>query len=266
MVMEHLGTSVPHELINQVETQHAGFLNEHLRYDRFRLAETPEEWVALLGEDVLLATHPNSTAELWLHMAQYHASEGQAFSDELIIQIFIAAKVHDWGEIKTEGMGVGDVSFDKKTEDDEKIEVVMFNRICDTLPAGPGVDLIRKAYFDVAQKKDGDGEIFNLVERLGYWLTALRAFRGEGGRRIQNWAGLTGNVLSNQTKKLLEYSSKYAFVRHMLDLTGAEVTNAFTQILALETVPVDKAGDPSYDLEKLTAAHDAWESAVRHSS
>jgi len=46
--------------------------------------------------------------------------------------------------------------------------------------------------------------MFSAIERIGYLKTGLRAYKGFKGMRIDNWAGLAGNVLSNQIISLLE--------------------------------------------------------------
>ena len=254
---------LPNELIKQFEDQHQEYLNHVLRYNRFRQGESKQEWVELLGPDVLLATHSLTAFELVIQFILFTQEQGKPLDQESIILLLTAAKSHDWGEIIIEDYGVGDISFDQKTPEDELVEIDIFEKVCALLPQGTDLDLIKQAYYQVAQNKEGLGEIFNVVERAGYWQTALRAYLGVNNERIKNWQGLVGNVFSNQTEKLLDYAKKYAFVSQILADTQQDISMAFSQIMFSREVPLDKDGNLSYDLKKLTRAYKAWLAYLR---
>ena len=115
MSIRELG--IPNADISAVFDRHERQLSDTLRYDRFRIKETPNQWKLLLGPDVVLLTHPSVVAQI---VDDFIAYEGVTLSSEEQTLLSTAAWVHDLGELMIEGDGIGDVSFDQKTDTHEK--------------------------------------------------------------------------------------------------------------------------------------------------
>ncbi len=105
-----------------------------------------------------------------------------------------------------DGQGVGDITFEQKTHAHESIEQSIFDLLLGDIEEVEVKALLKRAYIEVGLNKTSKlGRMFNAVERIGYLQTGVRAYKGVESRRIANWRGLVGNVLSNQIEKLLEY-------------------------------------------------------------
>jgi len=256
--MQRAELAVPTEQIAIINTKFEDQLSGLLRYARFMEQETPQEWVALLGPDVVGLTHPTVTADITQRFVDFNREHGMDITPEDEILLLTASHDHDWGEIKIGELGVGDVSFDQKTEADDRVEIQIFDRVTLDLPKGPAKNLFYRAYYDVAQQKESRlGRSFNAIERLGYLQTAIRSYTGVDGKRIANWRGLVGNVLSNQIEKLLEYAIDYPYAAHILEEHAGRIDAMFAGTMAGD-IPMDNKGSPSFDQEKFTRAHDTW--------
>src|SRR5690348_3387991 len=107
--------AVPHNAIQKIDLYFSSEIAANLRYDRFRVRETPQEWINLLGLDVAGTTHPKTTAIITDAFIQHNAKAGFTLSEKDEILLRTAPWVHDWGEARIDGGGVGDISFDQKT-------------------------------------------------------------------------------------------------------------------------------------------------------
>lgn len=245
--------------IDRVTMKHVEQLSSLLRYRRFIEGETPQDWVDLLGPDVVGFTHPDVTSTITHSFVDYNSDHGLKLLSEERGLLLTTPWVHDWGELIIEGTGIGDVTFEQKTTTAEHIEHQVFDLVMEDIEEGLPKEWLQRAYYEVAMKRDTKlGRMFNAVERLGYLLTAKRAFEGVNRTRIRNWCGLVGNVLSNQIEKLLEYRREYPYVNYILLCSSETITRMFHDVLA-EGVPLDGEGNPSYDLQKLRKVRIAWE-------
>lgn len=200
-------------------------------------------------------TRGGVTAMIAQDFIAYNEKHGIHLSPEEKTLFFITPWIHDWGELVIEGIGIGDVTFEQKTDNEEKTELKVFEFVLQNVDDDAKKELMAKAYREVAMDRNTKlGRMFNAVERVGYLLTAIRAFDGiEGARRIGNWRGLVGNVLSNQIEKLVEYRKEYPYVDFLLQQETAKISHMFENVLS-EDVPFDRDGSPSYNLEKLQKA------------
>ena len=172
--------------------------------------------------------------------------------------LFTAALIHDWGELEIENMGHGDVTFEEHGKSHDKTERLIFERVTERIIDSSDQSFIRQVYKQVTQDKNRRlGRMFSAIERIGYLKTGLRAYKGFKGMRIDNWAGLAGNVLSNQIISLLEYAPDYPYIKDVLVQNSDLITDAFSDIYQIET-PSDNRGVPSYDSEKFLKNHQAW--------
>jgi hypothetical protein len=252
--------AIPRGEILEVQDQYADQLHSLLRFSRFFTRhETPEDWVTLLGPDVISSEHPVVTALITNDFIDYNAGRGVKLSIDEEIRLRTTPWVHDWGELSVSGIGVGDVNFDKKQRSHEEVEFEVFMHIINQLPEGKSRSLIIDVYTDIAQNHNTRlGRMFNAIERIGYFGTAMRAFQGNlKGERITNWRGLVGNVVSNQMVKLLEYRKDYPYIDHALGRFEPQIDAVF-EVVFLDEVPEDANQQPSYSLEKLRQAEHAW--------
>lgn len=246
--------------IAAIEERHREFLVTTPRYERFMSGESIDKWVGLLGIDVLSLGHPYATGDIAMQFVRCNDQGGLATSRQDKFVLFIASHIHDFGEIVDDEGGVGDISHDKKQEDDRRKEEIVFNRVLDGCVVQPVESaLYSQIYSNIVHgdKSQGLGRQFNAIERIGYLLTAHQAFLGQDGERIKNWKGLVGNVLSNQTGKLIEYADEYPMVENVLTLLRDDITLMLDQ--TVQSVPViDNEGTRSFDLKRLQKAVIDW--------
>lgn len=237
---------------------------ENIRYNRFRTIETPKQFAFLLGPDVKFASHPGVTYNIAKKFieSQNKNVNLEKINNEEKNTILTASLIHDLGELKIDGLGHGDISFEDHNQDHGKVEKTIFESIMNRV-----ADLSDRAYMtgvykEVVQDKNSKlGRIFNAIERIGYLNTALRAFNGIKGEKIFNWHGLVGNVLSNQIIQLIEFQNDYSYVREILENNQQLITNAFNEVAKNEVLN-DRDGKSSYDLNKFNQAKEVWENAL----
>jgi len=249
---------IPHYHIRKIIKIHKNQLESSVRYERFIVKETFEDWYCLLGKDVLFLTHPHFTAKIAKEFINSPNQTGLSLTNEEQALLVTASYIHDWGELKIGNLGIGDITFEQHNENHKKIEVSIFETVINSLPKDKERDLIHKAYQKIVMTKNSKlGEIFNVVERIGYLKTGLRAYKGIKGKRIKNWSGLAGNVLSNQIIALIDYAKKYPYVKNFLNRKQKIINKIFKKILKTKVL-LDKEGHPSYDLEKLKKNYSSW--------
>lgn len=258
---EELLHIVPLDEVDRIVEANSDQLTALLRYDRYRAdGETPQEWIRLLGADVLSLTHPAVTAAITLRFADSNERHGITLTDKEKILFFTTPWIHDWGELKVDGYGVGDVSYSLRTAADEKIEASVFHMIVEQVGDSRARALFVEAYDSIAMNRETRlGRMFNAVEQVGYLLTAIRAYQGVDGRRITNWQGLAGNVLAHQIEKLLAYAPEYPYVAEILRASEMTISEMFEVIGENEDVGLDGDGKPFYDFTRFSSARDAWE-------
>lgn len=250
---------VPHPQIEAIFNTYHDQLSVQLRYDRFRQEETIPQYVNLLGPDVLGLTHPRVTGEITERFLTHNEAHSLHLTTHEQLLLRTTPYIHDLGELIIETLGVGDVSFDQKTATHEQEEHRVFLKVLETIPPGPEKDLIREAYTDVAMDRSTKlGRMFNAIERIGYLETAIRAFEGVKGKRIANWHGLIGNVLSNQIETLLRYQREYPYVWRFINTHVVHISDMFHAVSA-KPVPPDHEGNPSYAMKKFNDAKKMWE-------
>ena len=246
--------------IASIEERHREFLVTTPRYERFMSGESIDEWVGLLGIDVLSLGHPYITGDIAMQFVRCNDQGGLVTSPQDKFALFIASHIHDFGEIIDEEGGVGDISHDKKQDDDRRKEEMVFSRVLDGCVAQPVESaLYAQIYSNIVHgdKSQGLGRQFNAIERIGYLLTAHQAFLGQDGERIRNWKGLVGNVLSNQTGKLTGYANEYPTVQNVLTLLKDDITAMLDE--TVNSVPViDNEDTASFDVKRLQRAVFDW--------
>jgi hypothetical protein len=248
-------------LLNHIEkiiNEHKLYLSSTLRYERYMVNETPEQWIDLLGPDVCLLTHANTTEEITKKFIIYNAKNGLQITSDEKEKMLIAPLIHDWGEIIIDGEGIGDITFEKKNAQHETVEISIFKKVISSVKEKLVADQLLSIYLDVVMKENQKlGMMFNAIERLGYMQTAIIAYNGKNGGYIKNWKGLVGNVLSYQIITLLEYSKDYPYVSYFLTKNKNKITNMLEATLNID-VPFDKLGSPTFDKKKLKDTYQSW--------
>lgn len=246
--------------IGKIENEHREFLTTNPRYERFMTGEGIEEWVGMLGVDVLSLGHGYSTADVTRQFVTCNDSGGVITTPTEKLALYVAAPIHDFGEIKDEVGGVGDISHDKKQDTHREQETEVFYRLLKRhVPDRMEADFLSRVYLNIVHgdKSSGLARQFNAIERIGYLLTAHQAFRGVDGSRIANWKGLAGNVLSNQVIPLIGYSEEFPMVKNVLGVLGDDIT-IILDVTTASTPIIDSEGTLSFDVEKLATAQNAW--------
>lgn len=250
---------VPLVQINIILKKYKKEFTRVIRYARFMSGETIEEWAYLLGEDIILFSHGKITDKLTQEFIAYNKKNGIRLSSYEESLLRTAALIHDWGEVIIEGRGVGDISFDKKLDFHRTEEFKIFNQLLTNLPSGENKTIILKAYYSVAMNIESNlGRTFNAVERVGFVKNSIDAYLGKEGKKIKNYKGLVGNVLSNQIIPLLNFSKEFTYVAQFLTENNVLIVTMFEDILVDKKAPLDEEGGYSYKRKKVLSAFNFW--------
>lgn len=250
--------------INAIEEAHQAFLTTTPRYERFMTGEPIEEWVGLLGIDVLSLGHAYSTEDVAMQFVICNDRGEVVTTPQEKMTLRVASRIHDFGEIKDDVGGIGDISHDKKLDIHRQEETTVFERLLARhVPDAEEGAILKQIYETVVHGDRSQGLVrqFNAIERIGYLLTAHQAFKGVDGQQIKNWKGLTGNVLSNQTVALIGYVDEFPMVGNVLDLLRHDITTMFA-VTTCEPPIVDNEGTLSFDVDRLMGAQNAWRSYI----
>lgn len=143
-----------------------------------------EQMILDLGDDVHPVRHMLYTESLIARplMAAQNSSGDEKFEPEQVVAMRMAALLHDVGEcehphiVANVGHTVGDVSYEVKTQTDGDSETLirqfLYGQLYSDIPRN-----LLDAADDVIDHKEGSlsREAFNTMERLGYYITAIRA-------------------------------------------------------------------------------------------
>ena len=245
--------------IARVEGLFAGQLESEIRYNRYRVSETKGEWVQILGPDVLFKTHPHATAEHTFSVITTNEAYGNNLPDSFRTRLYIAPFIHDWGELKVDPkLWIGDVSYDKKTREDEEVEMRVFDKVLLHAVPQPDWQLLASIYDEIVMDRNSPmGKIFNIAERVGYMSTAIRAYLGHQGRRIENWQGLVGNVFSNQVAKFVQLRRDVPFIDTFIN-ENERIISAMLEETTSKPPCIDREETLSFDAQRLESAYAAW--------
>lgn len=240
-------------------------LRSNIRYNRYRVDETPERFANLLGDDIRFVSHPGVTynlTERFIYSQNSSLGNVEPISTNEAATLLTASIIHDWGEIKLDGHGHGDITFDQHTRVHDEEENSIFDNITSWISDEDDRILLRNAYNEIVLDKTSKlGRMFNAIERVGYLNTAMRAYTGRSGERIKNWHGLVGNVLSNQITSLLLYSKEYPYVRQILEQNALLISQAFDDVPQQEILEAND-GKSSYRKELFELAASAWKEST----
>jgi len=215
-------------------------LKKEVRYERFKPKSVSKKlWQEVLGPDVNNLEH---------HLVSYKITNtffvcnDEKISGSSIFNyhekklLIVAALIHDWGEAI-----VGDVTFDRKSAAYEKKEYEAFQCMLKKIffRDADVVEFldIEEAFEKVVGGKEKNlAEAFNAIERIGYLITGVRAwkkgklFLRKDAKFSQGLWWLANNVALNQIKKLIEYSEIYPAVRFYLDENRKWIDEIFAKM------------------------------------
>lgn len=216
-------------------TQYGQKLANKIRYERYNLGNlSNSEWVSLLGADVNNLLHMLVTYRLAQDFVAVSKKTDHSFLTQDEEQLlYIAAIIHDQAEAV-----VGDVTFSDKLKSHEELEHEAFKQHAADFSPGLSSTVIKQ----IAKARDIIvfnsqtmlGELFNIIERLGYLRTGLRAYEESLGRlsaeTVSGLQWLALDVFSNQISPLVTYSKCYWGVQKWLRQDMTAITNIFPTI------------------------------------
>lgn len=217
------------KFINALEKSEAGAsLKTTYRWaEHFRTSETDEDWRNIFGATGRVFSHSILFFKL---MEQMVARENGRFIAEKQETLLYGTAPHDAGEAKINGMGVGDISAQDKTEADEKKEVVIARRVINSLelPAELKSKLL-SSYYQVVVGRDQElYEAFKALEKSEYVLTAMKVYQNckklmkEGRPGLALEEALVGRVLVKDLTKVLDvYAPRFPNSIGVIFKTGA---------------------------------------------
>lgn len=250
------------------ETEYGQKLAGNARYDRYKPEDvTLAEWERLLGVDVNNLKHLKLSYGMARQFIKYTEELSPDQGEKKIElttkekeDLLLAATIHDWAEAI-----VGDVSYDFKTKEHEEKEYAELKKMAGGILGENSDELIaRIANVTDTVIKDTNsklGKIFNMIERVGYVRTALRAWeqsKSEGGDLQTCLQWITYNILCTQILKLVQSSETYPAVAHYLRENKYSIDDAF------ENMPDSVSKKFSHDDEiikrsQMTQSRKVWQ-------
>lgn len=251
MIIEN--PNIPFRSILTIYTKHREQLLSTLRYKRYQRDETSEQFARLLGPDVVLGSHPwvvFADARGFIKLQNNQPDQPHRLNTTEQRDLLIAPPIHDLGELE-----VGDITYDQHTNDHKQKERLHFRALTAEFPEK---EMLWQVFDNVVLDQSSKlGRMFSAIEKFGYLNTALMAYRGVDGERIENWYGLVGNVFSNQIEELLIFSQNYPLIRQQLEQNSPNITQSFEEV-SCKKVEFDNAGKPFYKTENFNKAKLAW--------
>jgi hypothetical protein len=220
--------SIP-ELHQRFRASPEGQILEHkqVRWDRYILDIPKDKWKSprFIGHDANNLEHCYLTFQQTIKFleAQKKSNSPIQFTPEEEELIYAIAEFHDVGEAK-----FGDKNWELKTRKDEKKERRALKK---AIPKIIGVEkreskkLAKKVAFYLFSKKGLEtkiGKFFNMIEKAGYFETAIRTwqkapeFNQENPQVSTNFQLITNNVLLNNIPELTENSNNYPRIKILL--------------------------------------------------
>jgi hypothetical protein len=234
-------------------TTHGENLKENIRFAHFKAPQlSDQEWVKLLGYDVNNLHHMPLTYGLTRRFLQHHQLNAPAenlLTESEILTLCLTAKTHDRAEAVT-----GDVNYSLKTDALEKREAGILRQMLlemteKYLTAEQIEEIVQTAF----NKKSKLGEIFSLIEKIGYLRTALNVWDQSGrseltkfklhqpeqklsnsypplseGTNELDW--LVFDVICNQLRTLIAAASNSSSVKAYLESQKAYISEIFDKM------------------------------------
>lgn len=242
-------------------TEFGQVLANQVRYDPYRPETVSHErWEKLLGADVNNLKHLPLTYGL-TRVFINHLGDGPEETltphEEDVLKT--SALIHDWAESV-----VGDINYNLKTDADTEEEKKQFTAHLKKFYDGDRQELVEESLETVIFSEDSKlGRMFNIVERLGYLRTGLRAselaFRDDIPDCREHMRLLASEVLGTQMAKCLQLTELYTPMDKYITNQQAVIDRAFKAVVAEPEVfliiPEDRRDMRQEQFDK---AHTAW--------
>lgn len=185
-------------------------LNTYRWESHFRTNESNETWRDVFGATGQVFTH----SVLFYHLSEWFLQKEKGrFTPEKEELFLYGTGPHDTGEAKLNGRGVGDISAQVKTEEDEKQESKMAKRVIKSLKIPEAMkEKLKYGYDQVVNGKNAElHQAFKALEKTEYVLTAMKVFQNnrkletQGRNRLdpEMEKALVGRVLVFDLAKVL---------------------------------------------------------------
>ena len=205
-------------------------LNDSVRWERYNLDNLPNpEWQQILGYDANNLKHMRLTDFITIGFVnlQNQIYPKNSFTSEEKRILRITANIHDLPESLT-----GDKNFELKTDEDEDLELRNMNFIINDIQLKID-EPTTKQIIDILKDKNSKlGKAFNVIERIGYFKTGIKAWKkikNQNEPTINGLYWLSHNVLLNQIPALINYSKDFALVEYALHFYEQEITQIFDE-------------------------------------
>jgi hypothetical protein len=191
------------------ESEAGQSLMQTYRWSQFRDKESNGKWKELFGATGQVLTH----SELFYHLMEWMVRrEGDRFTPEKAETLLIGVAVHDIGEAKINGKGIGDISAFAKTKIHEKKEVAIAYKALETLQISESLrDELADGYKKVVEGEDPELHFaFKALEKSEYVITAMKVYqnsmrlRSTGRRGLKYLEPMVGRVLIFDLSKALD--------------------------------------------------------------
>jgi len=213
------------------QSSYGQILNNSERWSRFKPDDLVfGEWQKILGYDVNNLKHMRLTDFITIGLVnlQNKIYPENSFTPEEKRILRITANIHDLPESLT-----GDKNFELKTEDDEDLELKNMNFIINDIQLEID-ESATKQIIDILKDKNSKlGKAFNVIERIGYFRTGIKAWKKASNQNDQTTNGLywlIHNVLLNQIPPLINYSKDFALAEYALHFYKSDITQIFNEI------------------------------------
>jgi deoxycytidylate deaminase/5'-deoxynucleotidase YfbR-like HD superfamily hydrolase len=220
------------------KTKYGKKLAKKVRYERYKPKSVSKKlWENILGPDVNNLKHHLVTfniAKLFFDDSKKQSGSYVFNPDEKKL-LAIAALIHDWGEAIT-----GDITTDLKSLSAEKKEITALESVIKDISINsPDVNFadLQGSFRKAIKGEDKKLFItFNAIERVGYLLTGVRAWKKsklfvKNNKQFSNglwW--LSNNVALNQVEKLIEYSKSFSVVKFCLGENSKVIDEIFVKM------------------------------------
>lgn len=213
---------------NISRSSYGQILNNSERWSRFKPDDLVfGEWQKILGYDINNLKHMRLTDFIAIGLVnlQNQIYPENSFTSEEKRILRITANIHDLPESLT-----GDKNFELKTNDDEDLELKNMNFIINDIQLEIDESATKQIINILKDKNSKLGKAFNVIERIGYFRTGIKAWKKTKNQNEPTTNGLhwlSQNVLLNQIPSLIDYSKDFALAEYALHFYKSDITQIF---------------------------------------
>lgn len=214
-------------------------LSEAVRFGSFKPETCPRErWIGILGTDVDNLDHMRLSWRLAVGFANFCNSHGNRndlahFSADDILELGLAACVHDWGEGMTKK---GDISKLLKTQadEDEEYRILLGNVSKVAKDSGLAIEITGAVKTVLLNPDHKLAQAFNVVEKVGYFRTAVRSYEKAHEQQDRNLKfalrHLAGSVAPTWLEFLVDQAEIYPAARAFLVKRRSDIDSLLVEV------------------------------------